>query len=60
MPSNDQPMVYWQFATTSPTLACNLLPNTDYYVNIMLYDKTSTVECAASSNVCPIVATNGH
>lgn len=55
VPSADAPMVYWQFRDTSPATACNLMPNTDYWVNIMQTDRNSTVECS-SSTVCPAAA----
>ncbi|MBA8886140.1 hypothetical protein FHW12_000331 [Dokdonella fugitiva] len=54
VPTADVPMVYWQFADTSPATACNLQPDTDYFVNIMQTDPTSTLEC--TTVLCPAAA----
>jgi hypothetical protein len=53
IPSADSLLSYWNFGGGNPAGVCNLAPNTDYYVNMMMTDKASTVECAASSQVCP-------
>lgn len=54
VPTADVPMVYWQFADTSPQTACNLQPDTDYFVNIMQTDPASTLEC--TTVLCPAAA----
>jgi len=57
VPSADTDFVIWQFAGTSPATACNLKPATDYYVNMMLTDRNSTLECSAGpAGVCQIAA----
>jgi hypothetical protein len=58
VPANDERMVYWQFATTSPSTACNLEPNTDYYISIMQTDVDSQAKCHAPS-ICPASAWRG-
>jgi hypothetical protein len=54
VPSSDWPMVYWQFAHTSPSTACNLEPDSDYWVNLMQSDPSSPIECMGQ--VCPAAA----
>ncbi|NCT66773.1 MAG: hypothetical protein GXC76_03910 [Rhodanobacteraceae bacterium] len=54
VPSSDGQMVGWKFTTNNPTGACNLLPNTDYYVNIMYADPTSTTGCLAGASTCAL------
>ncbi len=52
VPTSDTTMVLWKFTTNNPTGYCNLLPDTDYYVNMMFTDSASTVECVAGSTTC--------
>ena len=53
--SDDSPRLYFQRSTTNST-KCNLLPNTDYFLNIKYTDPTSTVECLPGVS-CPMFMT---
>lgn len=53
IPSADVNTVYWKFGTTTnPNGVCLLQPNTDYYMNIIFADPTSTKNCTGT--VCPV------
>lgn len=52
--SADEQLMYYQFANTSPSTACNLKPNTDYYVNIIQTDPTSQEKCTKPA--CSVAA----
>lgn len=52
VPTADANLVQWKFSTNAPGSYCNLQPNTDYYVNIMLTDHLSTTECSANATTC--------
>ena len=45
VPTADAYMVFWQFNTSSPQMACNLQTDTDYYINIIQSDQESLTEC---------------
>lgn len=48
--SADNSLVRWGSAGNR----CQLLPNTDYYVNVKFTNPNSTVECAATTTTCPL------
>lgn len=50
--TSDIQMVYWHFDTANPATTCVLQPDTDYYVNIIQTDPTSTKSCVAGFT-CP-------
>ena len=52
IPTSDTTMVLWKFSGNNPTGYCNLQPDTDYYVNMMFTNSTSTVECVSGSTTC--------
>ena len=56
----DQAAVAWKLTSNNPTGSCNLQPNTDYYVNLMLTDHLSTEECAASATTCNMATVSFH
>jgi len=60
VPTADANLVKWKFTTNAPGSYCNLQPNTDYYVNMMFTDHTSTVECSAGLSVCNLSAVSYH
>jgi hypothetical protein len=56
--SDDSPAIRWKFGTGNTGSYCNLLPNTDYYINIKFHDPASPVECPVGSSVCPFYTVN--
>src|SRR5690242_12210238 len=57
VPSADGTMLYWQFNTSSPMLACDLRPDTDYYINLIQADQTYDPECIG--DICAIAPWRG-
>lgn len=60
VPTADANLLAWKLTSNNPTGSCNLLPNTDYYVNMMITDHLSTVECNATATTCNISAVSYH
>lgn len=60
VPTADANAVQWKLTANNPTGSCNLQPNTDYYVNLMLTDHLSTEECAASAATCNMAPVSFH
>ena len=58
-PTADGTTISWKLTSNNPTGSCNLQPNTDYYINMMLTDHTSTVECS-SQTTCNMAAVSYH
>jgi hypothetical protein len=52
VPHSDETISYFKFTADHPELVCNLLPDTDYYLNIMLSDPANATGC--SGGQCPI------
>jgi len=50
VPSADTRTIFWQFNTSSPTIACDLRPDTDYYINVIQAD--AVYDPACSGDVC--------
>lgn len=52
--TSDDNLVGWKFTQNAPNDQCNLSPNTDYYVNIMLADPESTHQCNKGATTCMV------
>ena len=57
VPSADTMLLFWQFHTNSPALACDLRPNTDYYINVIQSDPVYDPECIGE--ICAIAPWRG-
>ena len=60
VPTADAALVKWKMTSNAPDYFCNLQPNTDYYVNFMFTDPTSTVECPAGASTCMVAPVSTH
>jgi hypothetical protein len=60
VPTSDSNLVLWKFTANNPSASCNLRPDTDYYVNIVITDPATTNGCAAASPTCPVGVVSYH
>ena len=60
VPTGDAALVGWKFTANAPGSWCNLKPDTDYYVNIVISDPASTDGCSAASANCAVGAVSFH
>lgn len=60
VPTSDANLVKWKFTTNSPGAFCNLQPDTDYYVNIIIADPASTDGCSSASATCSVGTVSYH
>jgi hypothetical protein len=52
VPHSDETISYFKFTLNHPELVCNLEPDSDYYINIMLSDPASAPGCPGG--ICPV------
>lgn len=60
VPTSDAVMVKWKFTANAPGSWCNLQPDTDYYVNFVFSDPSSTDGCAAQQASCAAGTVSYH
>jgi hypothetical protein len=54
---SDYTLAYYQFTQNNPDYACNLEPDTDYYINVIQSDTESHIQCGG--DICPIAPWRG-
>jgi hypothetical protein len=60
IPTSDAVLVRWKFTANAPGSFCNLQPDTDYYVNVIIGDPASTDGCPAWSSTCTVGTVSYH
>jgi hypothetical protein len=60
VPTSDAVLVRWKFTANAPGSFCNLQPDTDYYVNVIIGDPASTDGCPAWSSTCTVGTVSYH
>jgi len=60
VPTADSNLVSWKFTANAPAGYCNLQPDSDYYVNIVITDPDTTVECPIDYPNCPVGTVSYH
>lgn len=60
VPTSDSILVRWKFTANAPGSFCNLQPDTDYYVNIIISDPATTDSCTGGSATCAVGTVSFH